>query len=64
MIRNLLCIRCRIRQVARQNEQDSIMLDLDTQAKDFARLIHKFWPTKLELGWFEPTNTQLLRVTA
>lgn len=64
VIRNLLCIRCRTRQAARQNEQDSIVIDLDTPAKDFARLIRKFWPTKLELRWFEPTNTQLLRATA
>ncbi|QQE79706.1 transposase [Alicyclobacillus sp. SO9] len=64
VIRNLLCIRCRTRQAARRNEQDSITLDLDTTAKRFARLIRKFWPPKLELRWFEPSNTQLLRATA
>nr|WP_235587121.1 transposase [Ferroacidibacillus organovorans] len=49
VIRNLLCIRCRTRQATRKNEQDSIMIDLDTPAKKFARLIRDFWPTKLEM---------------
>ncbi len=64
VIRNLLCIRCRTRQAARTNEPDSIVIDLDTVARRFARLIRKFWPAQLELRWFEPTNTQLLRATA
>lgn len=64
VIRNLLCIRCRTRQAARLNEQDSITIDLDTPAKQFARLIRKFWPRRLELRWFEPVDTQLLRATA
>ena len=64
VIRNLLCIRCRTRQVAQQNEQDLIVIDLDTPAKHFARLIRKFWPTTLDLRWFEPVNTHFLRATA
>ncbi|MCY0893376.1 MAG: transposase [Acidibacillus sp.] len=64
VIRNLLCIRCRTRQATRRNEQDSIAIDLDTTAECFARLIRQYWPTTLELRWFEPTNTQLLRATA
>jgi hypothetical protein len=64
VIRNLLCIRCRTRQATRQNEQNPIVIDLDTPAKRFARLLHKFWPSTLELRWFEPSNTQLLRTTA
>ncbi|MDP9728545.1 hypothetical protein [Alicyclobacillus tolerans] len=64
VIRHLLCIRCRARQATRQNEQNSIKVDLDTPAERFARLIRKFWPTTLELRWFEPTNAQLLRATA
>ncbi|QRF23170.1 hypothetical protein FY534_05405 [Alicyclobacillus sp. TC] len=27
-------------------------------------LIDEFWPTRLELGWFDSDKTQLLRVTA
>lgn len=38
VIRNLLCIRCRSHRVARTNKQDSITIDLDTGAKEFARL--------------------------
>ena len=64
VIRNLLCIRCRTRQAAPQYEQDSIAIDLDTTAEPFATLIQKFWPPTLELRWFEPTTTQLLRATA
>ncbi|MCF8568617.1 transposase [Alicyclobacillus tolerans] len=64
VIRNLLCIRCRTRQAVRFNEKGSIVIDLDTPAKCFARLIHKLWPTTLELRWFEPTNAQLLGATA
>ena len=64
VIRNLLCIRCRTRQAARQNEQDSIVIDLDTPAQHFARLISKLWPKTLDLRWFDPDDTQLLRTTA
>ncbi len=64
VIRNLLCIRCHTRQAARMNEPDLIVIDLDTAAKHCASLIDKFWPTRLELRWFDPDNTQLLRATA
>ena len=64
VIRNLLCIRCRTRQAVRRNETGSITIDLDTPAKPFARLIQKYWPTRLELRWFEPTHVQILRATA
>ncbi|WP_269078039.1 transposase [Alicyclobacillus acidoterrestris] len=64
VIRNLICIRCRNRQAARTNEPGSITIDLDTEAKQFARLIRKLWPLNLELRWFDSTNNQLLRATA
>ncbi len=64
VIRNLLCIRCRTRQAARFNEKGLIAIDLDTTAERFARLIDKYWPSKLELRWFEPVNDQLLGATA
>lgn len=64
VIRNLLCIRCHIRLVARKNEPNSILIDLDTEAKRFATFIYSFWPPFLKLQWCYPANNQLLRVTA
>ncbi|GMA62840.1 transposase [Alicyclobacillus fastidiosus] len=65
VIRNLICIRCHTRRVHSRNKPDSITLDLDTVAKDFARLIRRLWPPNLEIGWFCPFSTnQLLGTTA
>jgi hypothetical protein len=64
VIRNLLCIRCRTLVKGRRNGNPSIFLDLDIEAKRFARVIRELWPPHLELRWFEPTESQLLASTA
>lgn len=67
VVRNLLCIRCRIPRNVGSDKQHSITLDIDTEAKGFARLIDKFWPPTLELGWFcpsEPADNHYLGSTA
>lgn len=64
VIRNLLCIRCRTLVKGRRNENPSISLDLDIEAKRFARVIRKLWPPNLEMRWFYPVETQLLGSTA
>ncbi|MFC4767694.1 hypothetical protein ACFO8Q_10020 [Effusibacillus consociatus] len=67
VVRNLLCIRCRIPRNVGSNKQHAITLDIDTEARGFARLIDKFWPSTLELGWFCPSaraNNHYLESTA
>jgi hypothetical protein len=58
VIRQLLCIRCRLRQVRSTTVEHPLTIHLDIVANRFATLIRDLWPPTLELGWFAPQSSK------
>ena len=42
----------------------TVQVHFDTEVRQFARLINKFWPRNLLLGWFSVQNHQYMELTA
>ncbi|QUH27271.1 transposase [Serpentinicella alkaliphila] len=63
MVRNFFNATYRIVIKAQQCFQ-TIQVHFDTEVRQFARLIDKFWPKNLLLGWFTVQNSQYMESTA